>query len=269
MLGAIAGDIIGSYYEFRDSKFENIAEIQLFYPTSCFTDDSILTIAIADAIIQNCNSKPNSKKLYKSKLLEYGHRYPNADFGENFRKWLYSIDSKPYNSYGNGSAMRVSPIGFAYKKLEEVLKESKKSAEVTHNHREGIKGAKAIASAVYLAYNGESKDYIKKFIENKFGYNLNRRLKDIRQNNQYDSSCQGSVPEAIIAFLESDDFEDAVRKSISIGGDSDTLACMTGGIAQDYYKKIPQYIVDKVLFYLDMPLKKVLLKFNRMFNVTF
>lgn len=177
------------------------------------------------------------------------------------------IDLKPYKSFGNGSAMRVSPIGFAFDSLEDVLKEAKRSAVVTHNHREGIKGAQAVASAVFLARTGGNKKQIKDFIEKKFRYNLSQRLDDIRPNYKFDSSCQGSVPQAIIAFLESENFEDAIRKAISIGGDSDTIACIAGGIAQAYYKEIPGFIVDRVRFILDSGLKRTLDKFNERFNV--
>lgn len=208
-----------------------------------------------------------SKKTYAYKLREYGKKYPDAGYGQMFNEWLSSQELKPYKSYGNGSAMRVSPIGFAFDSLEDVLKEAKRSAVVTHNHREGIKGAQAVASAVFLARTGSIKNPIKDFIEKKFRYNLSQRLDDIRPNYKFDSSCQGSVPQAIIAFLESESFEDAIRKAISIGGDSDTIACIAGGIAQAYYKEIPGFIVDRARLILDSGLKRILDSFNERFNV--
>jgi ADP-ribosylglycohydrolase len=163
--------------------------------------------------------------------------------------------------------MRVSPIGFAFDTLEDVLKESKRSAIVTHNHREGVKGAQAVAGAVFLARTGSNKKQIKEFIEKKFRYNLNQRLDDIRPNYRFDSSCQGSVPQAIIAFLEAESFEDTIRKAISIGGDSDTIACIAGGIAQAYYREIPGFIVDRVRLILDSGLKRVLDNFNDKYGI--
>lgn len=186
-----------------------------------------------------------------------------------FNEWLSNREQKPYRSYGNGSAMRVSPIGFAFNSIDEVLREAKRSAVVTHNHREGIKGAQAVASAVFLARTGCSKKDIRQYIEKKFHYNLNQRLEDIRPYYKFDSSCQGSVPQAIIAFLESENFEDAIRNAISIGGDSDTIACITGGIAQAFYKEIPVYIVDKVRFILDSGLKRVLDSFNDRYRIMY
>ena len=172
-----------------------------------------------------------------------------------------------YGSYGNGSAMRVSPIGFAFENLDDVLREAKLSAVVTHNHRQGIKGAQAVASAVFLANTGESKDFIHNFIEKRFRYNLSQSLDEIRPTYSFDSSCQGSVPQAIIAFLESNDFEDALRKAISLGGDSDTIACITGGIAQAYYKVIPAHIERPARFILDAGLKIILNQFNEKYGL--
>jgi len=235
MIGAIAGDVIGSVYEFFNVK---TTDFPLFQNESSFTDDTVMTIAVADHILNG--------KGYVYVFKHWGNKYPEAGYGGNFARWLFSEDTRPYNSWGNGSAMRVSPVGFAYKSMETVLEEAKRSAEVTHNHPEGIKGAQATASAIFLARQANSKEDIKKYIEDKFGYNLNRSLDKIRPTYNFDVSCQGSVPEAIIAFLESDSFEDAIRKAISIGGDSDTIACITGGIAQAYYKEIPSHILDDV-----------------------
>jgi ADP-ribosylglycohydrolase len=271
MLGAIVGDVIGSTFEWHNVKS---VDFQLFSSQSRFTDDTVMTIAIADAILNKERHKNfitdsiEAKKTYAYKLREYGKKYPDAGYGQMFNEWLLSQELKPYNSFGNGSAMRVSPIGFAFDSLEDVLKEAKRSAVVTHNHREGIKGAQAVASAVFLARTGSNKKQIKHFIEKKFRYNLSQRLDDIRPNYKFDSSCQGSVPQAIIAFLESESFEDSIRKAISIGGDSDTIACIAGGIAQAYYKEIPGLIVDRVRFILDSGLKRILYSFNERFNVS-
>ncbi len=233
MLGAIIGDIIGSVYEFDNIK---TADFPLFTHKSRFTDDTVLTLAVADSIINH--------KDYAQSIWEYGRRYPQAGYGGMFSQWLLSNDRKPYNSYGNGSAMRVSPVGFAFDTVEEVLAEAQKTAAVTHNHPEGIKGAQTVALAIFLARQGAGKNDIKHEIENRFSYDLNRRLDSIRPAYSFDVSCQGSVPEAIIAFLESDNYEDAIRQAISLGGDSDTIACISGGIAQAYYKEIPEFMIQ-------------------------
>lgn len=272
MLGAIAGDVIGSVFEWHNVK---TTEFDLFSRESHYTDDTVMTVAVADAILNKEIFKNpiaeffEAKKVYAYKYREYGRKYPDAGYGEMFNKWLGSTSLDPYRSFGNGSAMRVSPIGFAFGTMEEVLKEAKRSAVVTHNHREGIKGAQAVASAVFMARMGESKPKIKSFIEKKFGYNLSRRLDDIRPDYKFDSSCRGSVPEAIVAFLESESYEDSIRKAISLGGDSDTIACITGGISQAYYKEMPKYIVDRVRLLLDSGHKRIIDKFNMEFKVAF
>ena len=235
MIGAIAGDIIGSAYEFHYTK--NI-DFDLFTDQSTPTDDTVLTVAVADCILNG--------KEYARTFKEYGRGYPYAGYGGMFLKWLGRDSDAPYNSFGNGSAMRVSPIGFAFANLEEVLREAEKSAVVTHNHPEGIKGAQAIAASIFLTRSGESKEQILRYIEDFFSYNLHQTLDEIRPKYRFDETCQGSVPQAIIAFLESSDYEDAIRKAVSLGGDSDTLACITGGIAQAYYKQIPGYITERV-----------------------
>ena len=267
MLGAIAGDIIGSRFEWNNVK---TVDFELFSSQSKFTDDTVMTIAIADAILNkeyHKNDAIESTKIYACKLKEYGRKYPDAGYGRMFKQWLSNDELEPYNSYGNGSAMKVSPIGFAFDTLEDVLKEAEASAAATHNHPEGIKGAQAVATAVFLARKGNDKKEIKEFIEKEFGYNLEFRLDDIRPYYKFDSSCQGSVPQAIIAFLESENFEDAIRKAVSIGGDSDTIACIAGGIAQAYYGEIPGHIVDKVRLILDAELKRVLDSFNDKFGI--
>jgi len=251
MIGAIAGDIIGSAYEWHYTKS---LDFELFTPQSTPTDDTVLTVAVADCILHG--------KEYVVTFKEYGRRYPHAGYGAMFLKWLSSNSLSPYNSFGNGSAMRVSPVGFASSNLDEVLQEAEKSAAVTHNHPEGIKGAQAIAASIFLARAGESKEQIRIYIEDTFGYDLHQAIDEIRSWYRFDETCQGSVPQAIIAFLESDGYEDAVRKAISLGGDSDTQACMTGGIAHAYYKYIPDYIVGKVRELLDEDLLAVIDEFN-------
>jgi ADP-ribosylglycohydrolase len=270
MFGAIAGDVIGSVYEWHATKS---TEFPLFSAGSSFTDGTVLTVAVADAIL--AAYKPGGlgaaslDEAYACKFREYGHKYPDSGYGGRFAQWLSSSSMKPYNSFGNGSAMRASPVGFAFDTVEEVLRQAKRSAVVTHNHREGVKGAQATAAAVFLARTGHEKSYIKHYIERTFRYDLSRTLEDIRPTYAFDETCQGSVPEAIIAFLESDNFEDAIRKAISLGGDSDTLACITGGIAQAFYKKIPKAIYDGVQFRLDSGLKRVIREFNMKYNVEF
>ena len=235
MIGAIAGDIIGSVFEWNAVKYKNFP---LFSKKSSFTDDSVLTIAIAKAVITD--------GCYLKAVKEIGRKYPGSGYGGNFMHWLFGDNTEPYNSWGNGSAMRVSPIGYAFDDLDAVLLESKKTAEITHNHPEGIKGAQATALAILFARQGYSKDHIKKEIETRFNYDLNRSVDSIRPSYSFDVSCQGSVPEAIISFLDSNSFEDTIRNAISLGGDSDTVACIAGGIAQAYYKIIPSEIINEV-----------------------
>ncbi len=251
MFGAIAGDIIGSAYEWHYTKSP---DFELFTPRSTPTDDTVLTIAVADCILHG--------KDYAATLKEYGRRYPGAGYGGMFLKWLGSNSLTPYNSFGNGSAMRVSPVGFAFSSLDTVSREAEKSAAVTHNHPEGIKGAQAIATSIFLAKSGESKERIRNYIEKSYGYNLQQTIDEIRPSYRFDETCQGSVPQAIIAFLESNSYEDAVRKAVSLGGDSDTLACMTGGIAQAYYGQIPDYIAKKVREILNPEMLEVVALFN-------
>lgn len=232
MLGAIAGDIIGSVYESRPIKS---TDFPLFQPASVFTDDTVLTVAVAQAILK--------KEDYASATKRWGRKYPHAGYGASFIGWLFQEESKPYNSWGNGAAMRVSPVGFAFNSTAEVLKQAERTAEISHNHPEGIKGAQATALAVFMARCAAQKETIRQEIMNRFGYNLQRTVDQIRPHYHFDISCQGSVPEAIIAFLDSSDFEDAIRKAVSLGGDSDTLACICGGIAEAYYREIPETIV--------------------------
>ncbi len=252
MLGAIAGDIIGSIYEQRPIKTK---DFPLFDPHCRFTDDTVLTVAVAEAI---CSGRP-----FRQALLEFGRRHPGAGFGGSFIRWLQSDDPRPYNSWGNGSAMRVSPVGFAFDSEAEVLEQAGRSAEVSHNHPEGIKGARAAALSIFLARTGRSKEQIRERIEELFGYDLQRSLEDIRPGYFFDVSCQGTVPEAIIAFLEADSYEDAVRNAVSLGGDSDTLACITGGIAEAFYGGLPEAIEQEALSRLTPDLFRVVQDFRR------
>ena len=249
MLGAIIGDIVGSRFEFAkpDIKSKQFA----FYHHKCRpTDDSIMTLAIANAIL-SCGDYGNYSKLAQQAVLymrDMGRRYPKAGYGGRFRTWLHESDPKPYGSLGNGAAMRVSPCAHAAGTLEEAISLSKTVTEVTHNHEEGIKGAEATTVAIFMALHGGSKEEIKAMIEKKY-YKLDFTLDQIRPTFKFDETCQGTVPQSIVAFLESTDFEDAIRNAISIGGDSDTLAAITGSIAEAYYG-IPADIRHQAFHYL-------------------
>lgn len=235
LIGAIAGDIIGSDYEFHPIRR---VDFPIFSITCEYTDDTIMTVSIAKWLLTGSN--------IVDIMQDFGNRYPSS-YGERFRIWLKEDNPQPYNSWGNGSAMRVSPVGWAFDTLAETLEAAKQSAEVTHNHLEGIKGAQATAACIYLARTGKTKREIKEYIETTFGYNLSRSCDDIRPTYYFDESCQGTVPESIIAFLESTDYESAIRLTISLGGDTDTMGAITGGIAEAYYKEVPQYIIKGVL----------------------
>ena len=236
IIGAIIGDVVGSRFEFenlRSTKFD------LFSRGSMMTDDTVMTIAVAEWLIEGGNV---AEYLHK-----WGRLYPGAGYGGMFYRWLFAKEILPaYNSFGNGAGMRVSPCGFYAKTLQEALYLAEQSAIVTHNHPEGVKGAQAIASAIFLARKGKNKEQIAKYIEKTFGYNLNRTCDNIRLTNGFDATCQGTCPEAIIAFLESKDYESAIRLAVSLGGDSDTIACMAGGIAAAYYG-VPQKIIEQVV----------------------
>jgi ADP-ribosylglycohydrolase len=256
MLGAIAGDIIGSRFELHPLKS---TEFNLLSGHCCFTDDTVLTVALADAILTEAN--------YTRKLKEYCERYPLAGYGASFVRWANSPSSKPYNSFGNGAAMRISPVGFAYDTLGTVLTKAIGYTAVTHNHPEGIKGAQATAMSIFMARTGATKEDIREAVEARFEYDLSRTLDQIRPRYEFDESCQGTVPEAIIAFLESEDYESAIRNAISLGGDADTLACITGGIAQAFYGGVPDLIAEFALSKLDDHLREVTLKFMEQYRV--
>ncbi len=250
MIGAIAGDIIGSVYEFRPIKNKNFP---LFDQGCRFTDDTVLTVAVADAILNG--------RSYREALIDIGRRYPQAGYGRSFYRWLHTEDPQPYNSWGNGSAMRVSPVGFAFSSEEDVLLQAKATAEVTHNHPEGINGAQATALSILKARMGSGKEQIRSHISEKFNYDLDRTVDEIRPTYSFDISCQGTVPEAIIAFLDSISYEDAIRNAVSLGGDSDTLACITGGIAEAFYGGVPENILSEVLSRLPSDLYELVEKF--------
>ena len=250
LCGAVAGDIIGSIYEWNATKK---TDFYLFTPFSKYTDDTVMTVANADWL--------NTGDSLLGIMQDYGNRFPHAGYGGMFRSWLREDDPKPYNSFGNGSAMRVSPVGWVFNTLEETLEAAKTSAEITHNHPEGIKGAQATAACIFMARTGKSKEEIKEYIELTFGYDLSRTCDEIRPNYTFDVTCQGSVPESIIAFLESTDFENALRLAISLGGDADTMGAITGGIAEAYYGDVPVHIRKEVLKRLPNDFIEVLQKF--------
>jgi len=248
MLGAIIGDIVGSVYEWDNIKTK---EFPLFSKKSFFTDDTVMTIAVADALLKGGTSDD-----FIDSMKTIGVRYL-CSYGMSFRNWLCSDTREPYNSWGNGSAMRVSPCAWFAGSLDEAETLAERSAAVTHNHPEGVKGAQATAAAIYLAATCKTKSEIKDYIEGKYGYNLHRTLDEIRPDYKFDESCQKTVPEAIIAFLESKDFEDAIRNAISLGGDSDTLAAITGSIAEAAYG-VPSQIAATAIGYLDDSLVSVI-----------
>lgn len=247
MLGAIIGDIVGSVYEFNNTKR---TDFPLFSDESNYTDDTVMSMAVAEALMDYFNDEWHRFPV-DSCLVKYANKYPcpKGGYGGRFHKWLFdplqlSSDGErhPYMSWGNGSAMRVSAVGWLSETFEQAEKLAESSAVVTHNHPEGIKGAQATAVAIFMARHGKSKDEIRTLIEKRYGYNLHRTCDEIRPAYRFDESCQGTVPEAIIAFLDSHDFESAIRLAVSLGGDSDTLACITGGIAEAFYKHIPDWI---------------------------
>ena len=235
MYGAILGDIIGSPFEFdRGDKTKNF---DLFSKGCDFTDDSVMTIAVGEALLA-VGTQATVKEIEEAvvtNMQDWGKRYPYAGYGGRFRYWLRERNPKPYGSYGNGSAMRVSAAGWLYDSMERTREVARATANVTHNHPEGIKGAEATAGAIYMARSGSSKEEIKEYIEREFHYNLDRTLDEIRPGYHMDETCQRTVPEAIIAFLESKDFEDAIRNAVSLGGDTDTLGAITGSIAEAFY----------------------------------
>lgn len=266
MLGAIIGDIVGSVYEFYPRQMKT-TDFELITPQSRFTDDTVMTFAIAVALMKStpANEKDFEEQAIKS-MKYFGNKYPYAGYGTKFIRWLASDTTEPYRSYGNGSAMRVSPVAWAFDNLEDVEQYAAASARVTHNHPEGIKGAQSTAGAIFLARTGKSKAEIKKYVSEKYsGYNLDRTLAEIRPDYFHDATCQGSVPEAIIAFLEASDFESAIRNAVSLGGDADTQAAIAGSIAEGMWT-IKKDIADKCLARLDDYLMNVLTQWQSWLN---
>lgn len=273
MLGAIIGDIVGSIYEWDNIKTK---EFPLFQPNCSITDDTVMTCAVAEAILNG-----GQKDDFIDAMKHYGRMYPDSDYGSRFNNWIMSDTREPYNSFGNGSAMRVSPCAWVYdcadlnKALVRARELAKRSAAVTHNHPEGIKGAMAVSDVIVICRHyfdfhdsdksSEYKKIIKDHIENEYDYDLSKSLDEIRPNYGFYENCQGTVPEAIIAFLESTDFEDAIRNAISLGGDSDTLAAITGSIAEAAYG-IPEEIKTTAYEYLDDSLKDVLQRWYNRYN---
>lgn len=258
MIGAIVGDVVGSVYEFSNIRTKDFP----LFKKGCFaTDDSIMTLAVAKALMTaDLKDMQSLRKVAVTCMKEVGRPYPGCGYGGRFFDWIYSSDSQPYNSFGNGAAMRVSPVAYAAKSIEEVRMFSKAVTEVTHNHPEGLKGAEATAVGTWYALHGMSKEEIGKKLSEY--YDLNFTLDEIRPTYCFNETCQDTVPQAIAAFLESSGFEDAIRNAISIGGDSDTLACITGAIAGAYYG-VPREIRKQTVSYLDSPLLKIFKQFSR------
>ena len=259
MLGAMTGDIVGSIYEFNNHRSK---QFELFGKGCCFTDDTVMTVAVMQALLYGARGgDAELSAQFVRQMRTLGREYPDSGYGIRFSSWLFSEEPKLYNSFGNGSAMRVSPCGFYADTLEEAVHLARLSAEVTHNHPEGVKGAEVTAGAVFLARTGADKAEIRRFVKEK-GYNLQFTLDEIRETYSFNETCQDTVPQAVVAFLESSDFEDAIRCAISVGGDSDTLAAITGGIAEAFYG-IPKHIKEKTLSYLPEDLRQITENFYR------
>jgi len=266
VFGAIYGDIIGSYYETYCTKVYDFE----FHKDSTFTDDTVLTVAVCKAILNNPDeiTYRNIRKRgleYAGQFRQYYSFYPKAGFGNMFSEWARSDTYKINRSYANGAAMRAVPIGYAYDTVEQVILQAKANCFYTHKNSEAIKASQAVATAVFLARNDKNKDEIRGFLENKFHYNLSKSLDEIRKNYVFDSRASYSVPPAIIAFLESNDYESAIRNAISLGGDADTEACIAGGIAEAFYKEIPENIQDFCDRKIDYTLRSVIKEFKSTF----
>ena len=235
MYGAILGDMIGSPYEF--DRGHKTKDFEMFNDKVKFTDDSVMTVAVADALLSipgDADDDTVKEAVIKS-MQKWGDKYPWAGYGQRFFRWLWRKNPQPYGSWGNGSAMRVSSVGWLFDSLEETRRNARLTAEVTHNHPEGIKGAESVASAIYMLRNGKSKEAVKKYVTDEFGYDLSRTCDEIRPTYHHIESCQETVPEAFTAFFEGMDFEDTIRTAVSLGGDCDTLTCITGGMAEAFY----------------------------------
>lgn len=262
MLGAVIGDVVGSKYEFGTKKSK---QFELFTKDNRITDDTVMTLAIAKAFLDSGNNDTSLSTLAVYWMQKLGRRYPNAGYGERFYQWIYQQTPKPYNSFGNGSAMRVSPCAYAAKSLSEAKRLAKITSVVTHNHPEGVKGAQATVSAIWLAKVGATKREIRRYISKHF-YPLHKSIDEIRPFYSFDVTCQGSVPEAIECFLESENFEDSIRNAVSLGGDSDTQAAIAGSIAEAYYG-IPEKLREGVETYIPSDLQVILHDFESRFEV--
>ena len=261
MLGALIGDMVGAPYEFDRGR--KTKEFPLFIKYSQFTDDSVMSIAVAEALL-SCGRDADDETIQKAcidRMQEWGRAYPDAGYGGMFYQWLHTREPKPYGSFGNGSAMRVASAGWLFDTLEETRHMARLTAEVTHNHPEGIKGAEATASAIWMARNGSSKDGIRDYIVQEFGYDLSRTCDEIRPTYYHIETCQQTVPEAITAFMEGKDFEDVVRTAVSLGGDCDTLTCIAAGMAEAMYK-IPEIMERECRARLPEDMKAILDRFN-------
>ncbi len=262
MYGAILGDIIGSPYEFE--RGPKSKEFPLFSARSRFTDDSVMTVAVARALMDELRGSCDPVKwLLTVNMQIWGRRYPDAGYGGRFYRWLRAPGPRPYNSWGNGSAMRVSAAGWLYEDMERTRETARATAEITHNHPEGIKGAESVAAAIYLARTGSSKAEIREYIETEFGYDLSRTCDEILPGYKFDVSCQGTVPEAVTAFLEGEDFEDVIRTAVSLGGDCDTLTCIAGSVAEAFYG-VPDWLREECRKRVPEDMRAVLDDFDRM-----
>lgn len=264
MYGAIVGDIVGSIYEFDNLRQK---DFPLFGDGCDFTDDTVMTIAVEKWLCSETSIDALDEKRLVEIMQDFGRRYPDRGYGGHFAIWLSEDEPQPYNSWGNGSAMRASGAGWRCNSMTDTRRVAKMTAEVTHNHPEGIKGAEATAAAIFLARNGKCKADIKQYIETEFGYDLNFTCDEIRPTYQFNETCQDTVPQAIVAFLESTDFEDAIRNAISVGGDSDTLACITGGIAEAFYGAVPEDILRQVKAILTKELDDIVESYYRFIHL--
>ena len=261
MIGAIIGDTIGSPYEFDQNNIKT-TRFPLFSEKTCFTDDTVMTLAVAEALMNGYMDEAATEKELIECMQYYGRKYPDAGYGGMFGMWVRSKNPMPYYSFGNGSAMRVAPVAWLYNDLETVERFAAITAKVTHDHPEGIKGAQAIAAAIYLARTGNSKTQIRKYISEKYKYDLTRTCNDIRPTYRHVESCQETVPQALAAFFEGNDFEEVVRLAVSLGGDSDTLTAIAASVAEAYYF-VPAEIWMSVFCYLDDDLLDIIYRFNR------
>lgn len=264
MLGAIIGDIAGSIYEFNNIKTEDFTP---FEGKCFFTDDTVMTIAVADALMSGKRDEKKTEACMIKSMKKFGKAYPNAGYGGRFSAWLQNPNPKPYDSFGNGSAMRVSPVAWYFHSLEKVQRFAEISARVTHDHPEGIKGASAVATAIFMARNGRDKDYIRRYIELKYHYDFSKSLDEIRPGYNFDETCQGTVPVALKVFFEASSFEDTLKKAISMGGDSDTLAAIACSVAEGFYP-IPEDLKAKAMALLDRKILSMLKKWDSDLSVS-